>query len=189
MLQFFLQFLKNPRSIGAVAPSGKFLARKMMEPIDFERAKCIVEFGPGTGAFTREIMKRKGKDTKLILIEQNQIFCNRLKERYKNQRGVYAVCDSAENVNKYLNDYAIGKVDYIISGLPFTSLPIAVTENIFSVTRKAIGEKGSFITFQYSLLKKKFFEKYFVISDYQMEIRNFPPAFVFVMNSESKMDR
>lgn len=98
MLQFFLQFLKNPRSIGAVAPSGKFLARKMMEPIDFERTKCIVEFGPGTGAFTREIMKRKGKDTKLILIEQNQIFCNRLKERYKNQRGVYAVCDSAEGM-------------------------------------------------------------------------------------------
>jgi phospholipid N-methyltransferase len=189
MLQFFIQFLKNPRRIGAIAPSGKFLARKMIDSIRFDKATCIVEFGPGTGAFTKEIIKRKRKHTILILIEQNQLFCDQLNVKYKDHQGVYIICDSAENIYKYLAEYKIRNVDYIISGLPFTSLPIEVTERIFDITRKVIGEKGSFITFQYSLLKKKFFEQYFRILEVQREMLNFPPAYVFVMNSESKMEK
>lgn len=51
---FLLEYIKNPRYIGAVAPSGKQLASKMISEIDFEKAKCIIEYGPGTGAFTEK---------------------------------------------------------------------------------------------------------------------------------------
>ncbi len=37
------------------------LARQMVNTIDFDATKCIVELGPGTGIFTKEIMKRKKK--------------------------------------------------------------------------------------------------------------------------------
>ena len=46
----------------------------MVETICFNNAQCIVELGPGTGSFTKEIMKRKEQSTKLILIESNEIF-------------------------------------------------------------------------------------------------------------------
>ena len=82
MLRFLVQFLKYPKSIGAVAPSGKFLAKKMMQPVNFQNAACIVEYGPGTGVFTKELVKRKNKKTKLILIEQNQLFCKILKRKF-----------------------------------------------------------------------------------------------------------
>ena len=55
---FFRQFLRSPRSIGAVLPSSPALARVMLAPIDFSTAQAIVEFGPGTGALTREIAAR-----------------------------------------------------------------------------------------------------------------------------------
>ena len=57
MLQFLIQFIKHPRKIGAIAPSGVSLAQKMMEPIDFTKARCITEYGPGTGSFTDELIR------------------------------------------------------------------------------------------------------------------------------------
>ena len=65
---FLWEYIKHPLRVGAVAPSGRGLARKMMEPVDFKQASVIVEYGPGTGSFTREILSRKSSETKLILI-------------------------------------------------------------------------------------------------------------------------
>ena len=56
---FFLEYLRHPSTIGAVAPSSRWLARKMIEAIRFNRCKCIVEYGPGTGAFTNEKKKSR----------------------------------------------------------------------------------------------------------------------------------
>ena len=66
---FLLQYITHPRTVGAILPSSKRLARKMVESIDFENAKCIVELGPGTGVFTENILKKRNKDTIIILIE------------------------------------------------------------------------------------------------------------------------
>lgn len=181
MLKFLIQFLKNPKRIGAIAPSGKFLAKKMMLPLNFQNADCIVEYGPGTGVFTKELVKRKNKKTKLIVIEQNHLFYKMLKGKFENQPGVYIIEGSAENVNKYIKKLGFKHADYIISGLPFASLPSALSESILKETQKAIGRKGRFITFQYSMVKRKFFEQYFRLSGCLLEMRNIPPAYVLVM--------
>ena len=184
MLQFFIQFIKHPRTIGAIAPSGKALAAKMMEPIRFEHAGCIVEYGPGTGTFTRELIRRKKEDTKLLVIEQNEVFHQRLKREFAGEKGVYLIQGSAENVNEYLAQYGIQTADYIVSGLPFTSLPESISKSVFQATRQAIGQTGRFITFQYSLLKQKFFMEYFVMTGRLLEFKNLPPAYVLVMRTK-----
>jgi len=181
MLEFLLQFMKNPRIIGAVAPSGKFLAKKMMEPIRFDRAKCIVEYGPGTGSFTKYLVKMKRQDTRLILIEQNHSFCKKLEKKFKNVPEVYVMEGGAEHVISYIKKLGFENADYIISGLPFTSLPSELSAKILNETCKAIGKKGHFITFQYSLVKRKFFEEYFRLTGCLLEMRNLPPAYVLVM--------
>ena len=89
MFSFIKQYIKNPRYIGAVAPSGKRLAEKMMEPVKFGKCKCIVEYGPGTGVFTKEILKRKRDETILILIEQNALFYKQLKKEFKNEPNMH----------------------------------------------------------------------------------------------------
>lgn len=182
-MNFLIEYLKNPRNIGAVAPSGNGLSRKMMKPIDFKSANVIVEYGSGTGAFTRELVIRRKPDTTLILIEQNKWFCKELEKLFCNQPNLYIINGSAENVNDYLAEYGFKNADYIVSGLPFTSLPVKVSDNILKATKKAVGRNGRFITFQYSLVKKKFFEKYFIISKCFTEIKNLPPAYVLVMRN------
>ena len=60
-------------------------------------------------------------------------------------------------------------------------MPTAVSDAILTATKTALGERGQFITFQYTLVKRKFFERYFRITGCLREMRNLPPAYVFVM--------
>ena len=52
----------------------------LVDAVNFEKAECIVELGPGTGPFTREIVRRKKAQTILILIEINEIFFKKLRK-------------------------------------------------------------------------------------------------------------
>ena len=180
---FFTEFLKHPRKIGAIAPSGKHLSAKMMMPIDFTSAKAIIEYGPGTGSFTKELVTRRRSDTALILIEQNKAFYEQLRASFDSLPNLFIMHGSAENVGQYLEACGVHSADYIVSGLPFTSLPAAVSDNILNATKLALGPEGKFITFQYSLVKKKFMERYFQVINCRRVIKNLPPAFVLVMKN------
>lgn len=177
-IKFLMQYFLHPRTTGAVIPSSRRLAYKMIRDIEFNDCKCIVEYGPGTGVFTDEILKRCNKNTFIILMEYNEEFCKVLKNKYDNMKNVYIVNDSAENLDKYLNKYGINDVDYIISGLPFASLPSEMTEKILTITRNILSNKGTFITFQYTKLKISLINNYFgeIKSDY--ELLNIPPAYI-----------
>ena len=102
------------------------------------------------------------------------------------QKEVVMILGSAENVNGYLAQYGIKTADYIVSGLPFTSLPKDISEKILLATQRAIGTKGRFLTFQYSLVKRKFFEKYFTIAGCLLELKNIPQAYVMVMRKKAE---
>ena len=54
-LSFVKVFLRNPAQVGALAPSSKTLASKMVTDLDLGAGDSILELGPGTGAVTRQI--------------------------------------------------------------------------------------------------------------------------------------
>ncbi|MGE7021269.1 rRNA adenine N-6-methyltransferase family protein [Solibacillus cecembensis] len=177
--RFIFQYLLNPRKTGAVLPSSTYLAEKMVQSIDFQNAKYIVELGPGTGVFTDQIMKNKMQHTVVLLIESNKEFCTLLKEKYKNEKNLILINDTAEDIDKYSKEFNIPYVDYVVSGLPFASLPKNVSNVILNKTKKLLRKDGVFITFQYTLLKKDFIHHYFKHIYLTREYRNMPPAFVF----------
>ena len=183
---FLLEYLKHPIKVGAVAPSGKGLARRMMEPVDFEKAKVIVEYGPGTGSFTRELIARKKADTKLILIEQNDTFFREMYERFHGKDNIYVHHGSAEDANSLLEDLGIERTDYVVSGLPFASLPKTVSLGVFSATKKLLGKEGLFITFQYFRIKESFFAEHFAIAGRLRENLNLPPAYVYILKNKGE---
>ena len=90
---------------------------------------------------------------------------------------------SAEDVEKYMEKWKIKRADYVISGLPFASLPKSVSKAILTATGKILDANGCFITFQYTLFKKKIFENYFKIKDISLEWVNLPSAFVLTMKN------
>ncbi|WP_125153282.1 class I SAM-dependent methyltransferase [Clostridium rectalis] len=175
---FVLEYIKNPKVVGAIAPSSKHLAYKMIECINFKRAKCIVEFGPGTGVFSEKILSRVSEDTKVLLVEVNNEFYSNLNKIYGHKKNVIIINDSAENIDIILKKHNIEKVDYILSGLPFASLPREVSKIILTKTAGLLNDKGEFITFQYSLFKLELFKRYFSNINYKKEIRNLPPAYI-----------
>jgi phosphatidylethanolamine/phosphatidyl-N-methylethanolamine N-methyltransferase len=85
-LAFMYQYFHQPRTVGALLPSSTHLAKKMVKGIDFEHADCIVEYGPGTGVFTRELIRRRSARTTLLLIEYNRHFYEKVKEQVRDEK-------------------------------------------------------------------------------------------------------
>jgi len=178
-LSFLKQYITKPRTVGAVLPSSKYLADKMTQDIDFQNAHCVVEYGAGTGVFTDSILKLRNPATTVIIFENNEEFYTLLTEKYAKEENVHITSDSAEQVGEHLQKHNFTHADYIISGLPFASLPQVVSANIMAQTKKYLKQGGSFITFQYTMLKKDFIGQYFPNISIKREVRNVPPAHVF----------
>lgn len=178
MFEFVKEFIKNPKYIGSITPSSRYLSNKMIEDINFENCTCIVEYGPGTGVFTEKIIARKKEATLFLVFENDKLFANKLINMYGYKKNVKIINDNAENIKKYLDIYNISNIDYIISGLPFTSLPKNVSNRILKNTSNLLYNNGKFITFQYSLIKKDYFKSYFKNIYIEKVIVNFPPAYI-----------
>ena len=74
MLLFAGNFIRHPYMLGSIIPSSRFLVNQVLEPIDWERARVIVEYGPGVGTITGEILRRMHSDAHLVAIETNRAF-------------------------------------------------------------------------------------------------------------------
>lgn len=175
---FIKQYVKNPSTVGAIAPSSEKLANKMLEDVNFLNATCIIEYGPGTGVFTEKILNKKKNSTIFVAIEYNKDFYEILREKFKKEKNFILINGSAENLKEYLKEYSIIKIDYIISGLPFASLPDTMSNCILKVTKEVLKDEGKFITFQYTLFKMKLFKSYFNDIKRRKVLLNLPPAYV-----------
>ncbi|MFM2483873.1 class I SAM-dependent methyltransferase [Celerinatantimonas yamalensis] len=187
-LLFLKQFLATPRTVGAIAPSSRSLARKMIEQIDFTKARCIVEIGPGTGVFSELLIKYCQPHCQIILIETNPVFVEQLEQKYQHMDNVRVVHDSGEKINLYKIKFGIEHIDYVVSGIPFSSLPAQVSTNILSTVHKAIGDDGRFILFQYSLMKVRALTKWFDLTHIERSWINLPPAHVFTCRRKGRND-
>ena len=178
-LLFFSTFVKYPKEIGSVIPSSKFLVNEVMKSIDFKNAKCIVEYGPGTGTITREILKNARKDAKILCFEINRKFCNYLKKTINDER-LIVINDSAECIERHLKRFGISKVDYVVSGLPFSTLPESKKSSIIEKTRGTLKDKGKFVVYQFLNSFKKCISSYFSRISIKFVPFNIPPCFVYV---------
>lgn len=160
-VSFIKQYIIRPGVVGAILPSSKSLAVRMIEDIDFKNARCIIEYGPGTGVFTEKLINSRNPDTILMVIEYNYDFYKMLKTRYGHEENLYIIHGSAENVDMYLKKFGITCADYVVSGLPFACLPYDTSSAILDKTKKILNKDGKFITFQYTLIKKGFINKHF----------------------------
>ncbi|MDE5413240.1 class I SAM-dependent methyltransferase [Alkalihalobacterium chitinilyticum] len=185
-LTFLFQYIVNPKTVGAILPSSSFLGDKMIEHINFDNAKYIVEYGPGTGVFTEKLLKKRNPNTIIMLLENNEEFYLLLKEKFKMEKNLYIVNGSAEKIEQYLQKYKVPYADYVISGLPFASLPEQVSHNILLNTSKILDKDGQFITFQYTKMKKALIEQFFTKIEIKRELRNVPPAYVFNCSIKEK---
>lgn len=172
------QFWQEKKMVGAMAPSSRFLAQKMLKDIDFAAAKVIVELGPGTGVFTDKIVELMRPDAVLLVFELNDHFMEQLRNRYTDPR-VRLIHDSAEKIQEYLDKEGLRHADVVVSSLPLANFPKELRDSILSAADDALVENGHYVQFQYSLQSKKQIKKTFKKMQIRFTPLNFPPAFVY----------
>jgi len=175
---FTRNFFKSPAMLGSVVPSSPFLVKDMMSQVDWNRARVVVEYGPGVGTFTREILKRMRPDAVLVAIELNTDFVEYLRAHFADPR-FRVVHGSAARVRSILAEQNLGPADYIISGLPYRNMSDAMRREILDESRLALHAEGSMVLFQYTRKLQPYLESSFSRVKLNFQLFNILPALIF----------
>ena len=176
--QFLRGFLKHPVMVGSIIPSSRLLIERMLRPVDWENTKLFVEYGPGVGTFTRDLLDRMSPDARLVTIDTNSDFTKYLTKSIDDPR-LIAVTGSAADVEQILTERGLGKADYVLSGLPFSTLPPGVGDAIAKATAKVVRPGGAFLVYQFNPKVLDFIKPHFEKIDRGFEWINVPPATLF----------
>jgi phospholipid N-methyltransferase len=176
---FFRNFFRHPMMLGSIIPSSRFLIKQLLEPIDWDEARVIVEYGPGVGGITAEILRRMRPDARLIAIEMNPEFVSFLRKTLVDER-FQVVEASAADVKEIMQKFGHSKADYIISGIPLGSMPKAIRETILHNTREALAAGGSFLVFQFTTRVLPDLTRVFSYVKRKFEPLNILPAHLFI---------
>lgn len=186
VLNFLNQYFRDPRGVGAIAPSSPALAATMVDAVDLSAARVIVEYGPGTGVFTAELLARRAAGTRIVAIELNDDFRRQLARRFAGVADLDLLGGSAADVAALLAGLGIDRIDCVVCGLPLSSLPGAVAENILSETARMLGDHGRFVLFQYSRYRRAMIERHFARIRTRRVLANLPPAYVFACENGAR---
>lgn len=173
----FLKECLKDRNVASIAPSSLATVKKVCDKIDFNKKSVIVEYGPGTGVFTRYLLEKMNSESKLILIETNEYFASLL--RKINDPRVFVFNDSAENIQDILSKCNEDSVDYVISGIPFSYFDEEVKNKIIKNTRNILSEKGKFLVYVCLNGIKKPLKQHFRSVKTDFELLNIPPLVIF----------
>ncbi len=175
---FFTGFLKHPVMVGSVIPSSDRLIRRVLSRVDWANTKLFVEYGPGVGTFCRPILERLAPDATLLVIDTNPDFVEYLKETILDSR-FHAVLGSAADVEKIVADAGFQKADYVLSGLPFSTLPKGVGAAIATATHSVLRSGGGFLVYQFNRKSRDFMAPHFARIDRGFEFWNILPSYLF----------
>ncbi len=144
---YFLRALvMSPGSTGAIAPSSRWLARQIVEQVPIERARVVVEFGPGTGSFTGVIAERIHPDACFFAVELNSELARFVNRRFPS---VTVYNDSVANISELCEREGVDGVDCVISSLPWANFPDELQETILDAMIEMMTPGGIFTTFAY----------------------------------------
>lgn len=177
-LLFAKNFLQHPRMLGSVVPSSRFLIQRLSDRIDWRRARVVVEYGPGVGNVSQQLLSKLDPEGRLVLVEMNEEFVLLLRQRLRDPR-VRVVHGSAANVRDILHELEIAEADYIISGIPYSTIPATLRRRILRESRAMTSARGEVIVYQFMRTIERELRAFFRRVEGEFEARNFPPARVW----------
>lgn len=178
ILLFGRNFVKHPRMLGSLIPSSRFLVDRVLRQVDWTRARTVVEYGPGVGTITGEILRRLRPDGSLVTIEMNRDFVRYL-QRTVGDRRLHVAEGSAAEVAHILAERKLAHADYVISGIPYSTMPPDVRQGILHATRDVLHPQGAFLVYQFTRAVLPHLRETFDLVDQEFEPRNIMPARLF----------
>lgn len=172
---FLRGFVEHPRMVGSIIPSSKVTIDKMLGPVDWDNCKLFVEYGPGVGTFCQPVLDRLPRDGELVVIDTNPLFIEYLRSTISDSR-FSAVLGSAEDVEDIVRRLGHDKADYVLSGLPFSTLPEGIGPEIAAATHRVIRPGGAFLTYQFSAVARDLTARHFDRVETGFVWANVPPC-------------
>jgi phospholipid N-methyltransferase len=174
----FLQgFLRHPHLVGSVIPSSRFLERRLVDIARIDRARSVVELGPGTGGTTRAILRALPDESKLLAIEINPKFVSLL--RSQPDRRLIAHVASAVQIREVLAFHGLSRPDVVISGVPFSTIPPSLGRRVIRAVWSSLAPGGYFVAYQFrdrvAVLSREIAGK----PEVAVELLNVPPIRIF----------
>jgi phospholipid N-methyltransferase len=172
---FLEGFIEHPVMVGSIIPSSRYTIAKMLAPVQWDECQLFVEYGPGVGTFCRPVLERLRRDGQLIVIDTNPLFIDYLKATISDSRFA-AVLGSAADVEDIVRAHGYDHADYVLSGLPFSTLPEKVGPAIAAATHRVLRPGGAFLVYQFSARARDFMARHFKRIDAGFEVRNVLPC-------------
>jgi phosphatidylethanolamine/phosphatidyl-N-methylethanolamine N-methyltransferase len=177
---FLKQYLRQPRDVGSVIPSGAQLTDLMIRALAAPKEGRIVELGPGTGALTKALIASGIAASRLFLVERNAEFANYL-------HGTFPDCaiwtGDAQDFPALLAARGEGKVQRIVSGLPLRSMDDGIRRDIAMAVGAALSPGGRLVQFTYlsgpPIARAHATEAGLLGARFGVALGNVPPAFVW----------
>lgn len=178
-LVFARNFFKNPKMLGSLIPSSRFLIKQLLRDVKWNDVRVFVEYGPGVGTISGEIVKRMRPDAKLIVFEINDDFVRVMRNRFQHDPRVHVLHRSAAEVQDALRELGLEKADCAIAGIPFSIMKEEDRQAVLRNTHAALRPGGSFLVYQFSSRVRADLEKIFGPVHQGFEPLNILPARLF----------
>ncbi len=175
---FLRGFIEHPRMVGSVIPSSRYTVENMLGPVDWANCKLFVEYGPGVGTFCLPVLEKLPADGALIAIDTNPLYVDYLNQTIRDSRFT-AVLGSAEDVEDIVRSGGHAHADYILSGLPFSTLPGGVGPAIMEATHRILRPGGAFMAYQFTAAVRDLMAQEFARIDDGFEFWNILPCKLF----------
>jgi phospholipid N-methyltransferase len=169
-------FLNEPSMVGSAFPATRWLVDSTLAPLDWAQIRHVVEFGPGTGRFTKAILKRLGPQGRLIALETSAEFVRFLDDEIVDPR-LQVIEAPARDVSQILSNH--GPVDCILSGIPFSTLPRGQGEQVMTASCEVLKPAGQFIAYQMREDIAALLGRHFRTVRTGFEWRNIPPCHLY----------
>jgi phospholipid N-methyltransferase len=182
---FIKAMMRSPGSVGAIWPSSPFLAKAMVRASSLDSAEHVLELGPGTGAFTGEILSSLPNGASFSAIEIDPELALTMSKKFPRAK-VIAGC--ATKLGEHLATENVSPPDAILSGLPWTVFDERLQTDILSQIHDVLREGGVFSTFAYygphrlkggQAFRRKLETTFGRVQRSPVVLRNFPPAFIY----------
>lgn len=178
LLLFGRNFIKHPRMLGSLIPSSRFLVNHVLAEVDWGRARVVLEYGPGVGTFTAEILRRMRPDAVLVAMETNTDFVCFLRRRFRDDR-LHIIHGSAAEADAALSGLGFDRADYVLSGIPYTTMPPDLRETILRKTHAVLHPNGVFLVYQFTRSVLPYLQEVFRLVHQDFEPLNLMPARLF----------
>lgn len=176
-LAFLGAFLREPRQVGSVVPSSRFVERRILQLGEVRRARTLVELGSGTGGTTRAILGAMRADAKLLCLEIDAKLHQLLGRIHDSRLIAHRGC--AGDLPEVLAAHRLPAPEVVISGIPFSTLERTLASRILEAIATLLAPGGRFVAYQVTGSVLRLCRPFLGSAHEELEPLNIPPVRVF----------